>query len=379
MILHIIPDSVFTDFVINKLNCLDPNNHKFLVYVNGNVKKPLVHTKTINLHIINSKNVLLSSFINSLVEYEAVVVHGMFYKHVKKMIMKSSNQIKFVWLGWGGDYYDTIPELSKNLYFNKTLENLQSDYKLTLKNTIKSLIDFFVPSYNIKTSDIYNRIDFFGPVLYDEYVLLEKILKPIHCTYIPFSYGQLENDLIKGIENYKLNGNNILLGNSASYTNNHIEMLELLSNFDLKDRRVITPLNYGDKSYTKKIMSYGQMLLSQNFNPIVDFMDKQNYHKMLSSCSICIMNHKRQQSLGNIITMLYLGAKLFLNQENPVYVFLKKEGAVIYSIDELDFNSKIVEQLSENEIKINKTVLERHWGEESVNKKFMDFIKMLKT
>ena len=39
---------------------------------------------------------------------------------------------------------------------------------------------------------------------------------------------------------------NILIGNSATETNNHIEVLDLLSKFKNEDIKIYVPLSYGD-------------------------------------------------------------------------------------------------------------------------------------
>lgn len=44
-------------------------------------------------------------------------------------------------------------------------------------------------------------------------------------------------------------------------------------------------------------------------NPIVDFMDFNEYINFLSTIDIAIFNHKRQQGMGNIITLLGMGKK----------------------------------------------------------------------
>ncbi len=369
MILHLIPDSVFTDFVINKFNHLDANNHKFLILSNTD---KLIYTKSENVDIINEKSLLTKDFLQYLKNFSYIVVHSMFSKYVKKMILKSENDFKFVWIGWGGDYYETVAELKKNLYDLKTVKLMQP----SLQEKLKRLIKKFIPYLGIDMALIYKRIEYFAPVIYDEYDLLEKLFKPIHTKYLPFSYGQLENDFLKGIENLNITSNNILLGNSASYTNNHLSILHLLAGLDLKDRKIITPLSYGDEKYKKIILNYGKELLYSNFYPQIDFLEKHEYHKLIASCSICIMNHKRQQSMGNIISMIYLGSKLFLNKENIVYKFLKREGAIVYSIDEIN-NDSLNSSLTSNEIQINREILKKNWSEDSVNQKYREFIRIL--
>lgn len=370
MILHIIPDSGFTDFVIDKFYTLDFGEHKFLILSDNN---ELYYTKKHDVTIISNKKLLTNEFIKNLNNFDHVVVHSMFSRNLKKMILKANKDISFVWIGWGGDYYETIPELKNNLYDEETAKLV----KLSKREQIKKILKKLIPNYNIDISLIYERVTYFAPVIYNEYDLLENIFKPFHTEYLPFSYGQLENDLIKGIENLEVSENNILLGNSASYTNNHLDIFYKLSTLELENRKVITPLSYGNKYYRKTIIKYGNELLNQNFYPQTDFLKKETYHNLISSCSITIMNHKRQQSMGNIITMLYIGSKLFLNKENIVYQFLKEKGFIIFSIDEINNNS-LSSGLCKIDVETNQRLLEQLWSKKAVDKKYLDFIKILK-
>ncbi|MDZ7680670.1 MAG: hypothetical protein U5J63_02895 [Fodinibius sp.] len=68
---------------------------------------------------------------------------------------------------------------------------------------------------------------------------------------IPFTYYPIEY-VIKNDE-LRASGSNILLGNSSSATNNHLEAFELLQNLELRDRKVVTPLSYGCHKYAKAI------------------------------------------------------------------------------------------------------------------------------
>jgi isochorismate hydrolase len=89
------------------------------------------------------------------------------------------------------------------------------------------------------------------------------------------------------------------------------------------------------------------------------------------------MNHLRQQAVGNIIIMMYFGAKIFLNKENPVYEFFKNKGAIIFSINELN-NQVINTKLSEEEIKKNRQILKEYWSEDIMIKKTEKLIETMR-
>ncbi len=44
---------------------------------------------------------------------------------------------------------------------------------------------------------VFNKIDYFSPVLYEDYLLVKNKFKNFKPKYIDWNYGTLEDDLIK--------------------------------------------------------------------------------------------------------------------------------------------------------------------------------------
>src|SRR5690606_8564482 len=119
---------------------------------------------------------------------------------------------------------------------------------------------------------------------------------------------------------------------SAFYTNNHLEAFELLKNIDLGKKKIICPLSYGNRNYAKKIADKGKKRWKDNFVPLFKLMPLHEYNEYLRLCGIVIMNNYRQQAVGNILTMIWMGAKVFLNEETSLYKYLKRIGVFVFSI-----------------------------------------------
>ena len=131
--------------------------------------------------------------------------------------------------------------------------------------------------------------------------------------------------------------------------------------------KIVCPLSYGENSYQQIIIETGREIFGDKFLPVVDYMPIQQYVGILINCGFVIMNHVRQQALGNILIMLYLGAKVFLREENPVYTFLKNHGAILFSIQTLEEDKSLLsEGLSVEDIHINRKVLMSIWSEQVV-------------
>ena len=112
----------------------------------------------------------------------------------------------------------------------------------------------------------------------------------------------------------------VLVGNSASLTNNHLEIFDKLKKHD--NIVVFTPLSYGDLDYREKVISEGRKIFKERFMPITDFMTSDKYNKFLFSMDIAIFNHKRQEAMGNTITLLGMGKKVFIRDDITTWVFL---------------------------------------------------------
>ncbi|MBQ0067122.1 MAG: TDP-N-acetylfucosamine:lipid II N-acetylfucosaminyltransferase [Phascolarctobacterium sp.] len=134
---------------------------------------------------------------------------------------------------------------------------------------------------------------------------------------------------------------NILVGNSATETNHHIEIFQKLAQKNFSNVRIICPLSYGnDDNYRQKVLEYGYRVFGKSFQPILNFMKYDEYMKLLSTCDIGIFNCDRQQALGNIYSMLKMGKTIYLRQGTSMWNYFKQYGISVRDVDEIDNLSK---------------------------------------
>lgn len=268
-----------------------------------------------------------------------------------------------VWLGWGYDYYTLLNhENEESRILPKTRILQMPPIRVRAKNQLRRIVKKILlwerwrTSFHPGTLSDLARVDYFSPVLNIEY---EMVLRHVHiiAKYILWNYGTVEDDLSQPGVGFS-SGVNILAGNSASATNNHIELFETIRDqVDLSGRKVVTPLSYGDPYYRDRVISQGKLLLGDAFLPLTDFMPKEQYLKILQSCGFVMMNHLRQEALGNICTAMVMGAKVYLNDGNPLSGWLKSRKAVFGSINQLD-----MQPLSSCERENNYQIIHAHWG-----------------
>lgn len=127
----------------------------------------------------------------------------------------------------------------------------------------------------------------------------------------------------------------IILGNSATKENCHKEALDKLACYKGENFEVICPLSYGDEEYGEEIAVYGKKLLGEKFIPITEFMAKEKYVELLSSCSVGIFNNDRQQAMGNINMLLVLGKKVFLRENTSMWKTYNDAGYEVSNINQV--------------------------------------------
>jgi hypothetical protein len=140
----------------------------------------------------------------------------------------------------------------------------------------------------------------------------------------------------------------ILIGNSATATNLHLEILNILTKFSSFDIQLFVPLSYGDMDYANQIIKTGSELFNHKFIPITNFLAPKDYADLIADIDIAIFNNKEQQGLGNIYAFLYLGKKVYIRSDSPVWSSLTSKNFKLY--DTLSLRIEDVESFLQKEL-----------------------------
>jgi hypothetical protein len=143
-------------------------------------------------------------------------------------------------------------------------------------------------------------------------------------------------------------GWNILLGNSADPSNNHIEALERLLPFKDESIKIYVPLSYGDQNHAKKVISQGEAWFGKKFVAMTDFVPFEQYLEFLKDVDIAIFNHKRQQAMGNTITLLSMGKTVFMRSNVSQWEFLTSLGVTLNNVNDLELCRTTIEEANGN-------------------------------
>lgn len=369
MILHIISDEKFLDKGLYNFNRVTNKKNQTLILAKSTKFKYLKLTPDFIL-----KNYLALFFqknIRIIRSAEIIVLHSLSSLGVLASLI-AKKQTKILWIGWGADYYSLFEKKGYQLYgpLTKNLFAKNSKPKTSFHSKLKNFL-FKLLKYKAR-----NKITIFSPVIFEDYELFMTYFPHSKMRYLPWNYGISVTK--NNIENLKPLGQNILIGNSASHTNNHLEIFELLKNIDLTGRRLIVPLSYGDETYRDEIVKIGHELFGDTFHPLIDFMPFEEYQGVLHSCSIALMNHYRQQAVGNINMMILLGAKVFLSERNPYYKTCSRDKVKVFRIEDLinDPNSLFVPLVEEIRIQ-NSTNIEEDFKQRMIDIQTADIVDVL--
>ena len=363
-IVHIIMDEKWIDMAIREFEYVAPGVNRYLIL--GKYRSP-IYVKSKKVQYFSKRQ--FTRVIRSE-ECSAVVFHSL---SDTTLLYEIPKQKKVIWLGWGYDYYTRL--LSGNnpdgLLLPKTkLLNESAPKRGIFKGILKSIKYFIkdITGREVKyKQDILTRIDYFAPVIDLEYRIARELNPWFNARFLSWNYGTVEDDYLI---NQKMGiplGNNIMVGNSASLENNHLEAFTMIKQcLETTGLKIIVPLSYGHDWYHAIIIEEGKKMFGSNFVPLTKYLPLEEYTEILQSCGYYFVNHLRQQALGNICIMILKGAKIFMNPLNPLYDWFIAKGAIIQSIAILDANSKetkmTLKPLSEYERQINIEIIKNLWG-----------------
>src|SRR5690606_36951040 len=156
-------------------------------------KAPIRHLKEIVPVRVSKWSFLNPSFIKSLEKYDAVILHSM-TSFALELIGRASSKTKFVWSGFGFDYYDLIYEDPFGMLEKESSELVKSidPYfgKMKRGNYAKKWLHSLAYPNSSKKRELVQKVDVFCPVLELEGKLLRKALGHFIPKVLPWGYGQ---------------------------------------------------------------------------------------------------------------------------------------------------------------------------------------------
>ncbi len=348
--MHLIPAEKFTVDYINRIQRLfNIEEHSFIVYGQNRPEYRIEEVK--ELPMVKVVKTLFSDriLIKEIAKQSSLLVfHSLFLKTQDLVLMNSLINklgLRACWSIWGKDLYEDY-EAAKNSH---GIMKLKAIYKESLrKKMIAHMCGF------ITTGDF--------DALKERYEIDNKAF----VTGAQYTYHLLPHPQAPKRADGKIR---VMIGHSATETCRHIETFNRLSGYCGKIK-VYCPLSYpDDKIYISKVKNAGQRIFGDDFVAMTDYMDYIEYVDFLDTIDIGVFNNSRQQGMGNITNLLYLGKKVYLSEDNTINRSYSKGEYAIFDYNEIAGDSFLL-PLTKVEAMKNKNKIEYKFSDENFKKEW---------
>ena len=327
MNLHVLPDSKFSNAFAQNLSEIGAlSNNKLVVRTN---EKALKHVKG-DVGFARLYSSQFERITGETSAYDRVYIHQLhplMYKWVVRHQFKELN-----WMFWGTDLYN-LPFLDDQFLGQETRHfNRQKSLSEWLY-----LAKFYATNFRFR-NEAYSKVNHVLTWMKTEYDYAGKNLPSLNAKHEFFfyenemPYHQLDNAAEPPAA---LKSNfNIIVGNSGTPTNNHIEAVRKIWESRIQ-ADLYLPLSYGDHAYVARLKRSLDFYDSGKIHFMENFMPFGEYLKFLSTADALVMNHLRPQGYGNIFMMMYLGKPVFLNPGNLSLPDLTRAGFRWRALEEI--------------------------------------------
>ncbi|WP_126994183.1 TDP-N-acetylfucosamine:lipid II N-acetylfucosaminyltransferase [Thermosipho globiformans] len=339
MYLHILNDNKYSDKFIEFIkNNFSNSLHTFVTFSKQPKYLDRGKVEIVDISKLSQIRWLYKKISNA----DKVFLHSLFRggKSLMLFLFNRKNLSKTYWVIWGGDLY------------NYWLKDSHSVREKVLERLKRKLI-----------KNIYGIV----ALVQEDYLFAKEKYKTKAKYYYAFYPNPVDFKMLDTFSDQKnRKEKTILIGNSAAPSNNHFEILDALYENKLTDTKIICPLSYGSsQEYVKKVYGYGVKLFGENFIALTEFLSAEEYAEILANVDVAIFAHRRQQALGNILALLYLGKKVYIRSDISSWSFFNRLGIRIFDTKNiLDGSEKDIFTFEEKIAKKNREKVLKEFSEE---------------
>jgi dTDP-N-acetylfucosamine:lipid II N-acetylfucosaminyltransferase len=245
----------------------------------------------------------LLQLVQTMHEARMIVLHGLWSDEINRILYAfPALRRKCQWVIWGGDLYINLPATPDRQW--ECREAIRQEIISTLGGVVGLKGDAE------HARQVYGFNGRFTPSF-----VYPSNLAPSHAAQ-PRSSGRIK----------------VLVGNSSTPSNCHLEAFELIDRALTADDdvEIHCPLSYGDADYRQLVIANGRARFGTRFHPMVDLMPLTDYLSFLSEIDIAMLNHNRQQAMGNAVNLLGMGKKVYMRAEQSHTRHLNGIGVATY-------------------------------------------------
>ncbi|MCU1417973.1 MAG: hypothetical protein JWP32_2147 [Schumannella sp.] len=358
-IVHLHPDSPFLPFTMDVFETVAPGTGTYLVYARtGDLDRhPRPASATVSAIAADAAGLATAS--RALAGADVVIAHSM-TPFATRVVRSAPARATIVWSGWGGDYYGSNASALAGLLGPQSEAFRRS--RLSPAGRVLQPLKRRRASSALRAAA--RASDVFSAPIPDDFAVFSRRFRGFRGRYSQLNYASVEDTFSPGA--HEITGDDILVGNSATLTNNHVEVFEQLARIGVGGRRVVVPLSYGDPAYASYAAERGRQLLGSDFVPLRDFMPLAEYQRVIADCNLVVMGHRRQQGIGNVAAAMWSGAQVFLDERSPLSTFLRERGAHAGTLAGLSTSGLPAGRITGAELAANRRVLQEFWGRDVV-------------
>lgn len=338
-ILHLIPDEKIVNRIIKIFHEALPEQHLFVV---TSRRKKYSYVQT-GAAVISLDEFNCMSHEAIWTGVQAVIIHNLTHRALKVADKHLPKGMPCYWVIWGMDLYHNLlqpkgfPIYDKHNPFTCLLTcDLRKLSAIFRAHKVRKFVLNKVTHIMTDTTDI------------DYDMLVQHYPEMAGKPHVPFFYYPLD-EILGPLVNHSVETfvdkdhfGGIQVGNSCSPTNNHIYVFDILCRLNLFNRPVRVPLSYSVRDYYKKaVVKEGESCFGYLFQPLYDFMPLDEYNRMQCENTVAIYGSFRQEAIGNILTSLYLGAKVFLPKLNPIHEWARSIGIDVFVLEDITQESLV--------------------------------------
>ena len=364
MNLHICTDGNFIQQAISVFEHFFPGENVFVIF---NFREQQNYKENIPLYrydqndpelFIKIHKICLTHIIKNVVTHGIATNFSLIFQYLKEKSLFSGH---IYWIFWGYELYNALGEKGK--------------YKLVDGNSLFLKLTYIVPGpLNALVRRIVGRqlcserleralpyVDYFCFWLPHDFELLHRF----YVSHAKFKYFKYISSYISDAKKadfkiYSKNVDRIMVNHQASLTGNHRMVLQKLSTISgIDEFEICTPLSYGSNYIRKSVLKIGKRCFGDKYKALLNLMPVNEYNQFLDSIPVAIFGAMRQEGAGNIMRLLKSGTKIYLRERNPLYLYYKEKGYLIFSFEKELNDVSDLRPLSEEEQLYNMQIAER--------------------
>lgn len=368
-----LPDSPYTEWIINRSEELFSGLNTYLVVV-ADISKP---TRFTNSEILVVENGALenSPIVSELGGYKRIIVnyHTPFIAHFLRRRKSDLRHAKLIWIIWSGDLYKH-PSFLLKAYTRRTMDVLPPEKTIQTwkKSAHHRILQALGKPNKYSFEKSFSQFDFVASI-FEKDVMEAELVLGVKAKWIRFAILSLEEMFSEEyLKNKPVLGSKIMVGHSGSPENNHLDVYhQIHSLLPENEVTIFSPLSYGNPTFIAAVKSMGEEYFGDKFETLEDFIPREIYYHKLAEASVAIFNHKIQQAFGNILGLIFMGVKVFLNPENPIFIELSSHSIKVFDYSKMT-QEDLLNPLSAEDVDSNRAIIGLLFKEEKIRDYYRD-------